>query len=144
MYEVEGKELDYDKEDNKKPGVKPRAPKPKKDLSTPEEKIPSFEEMVDGVLLQLREITIRSYARKNSGAFKFGVAGLKVLATELLDQATEYQGFFSAASFSLAAALFSIGAYGLKQDPQYMENEEKKRKLLEKVKKTDVKKGVKK
>ena len=104
-----------------------------------EEKTPSFEQMVDGVLLQLRETTIRSYARKNSGAFKFGVAGLKVLSTELLDQATEYQGFFSAASFCLAAALLSVGAYNLKQDPQYMENEEKKRKLLEKVEETDVK-----
>ncbi|KKL69867.1 hypothetical protein LCGC14_2110650 [marine sediment metagenome] len=128
----------------KKPGVKPRAPKQKKVEEQQQEQAPSFEQMVDGVLLQLRETTIRSYARKNSGAFKFGVAGLKVLATELLDQATEYQGFFSAASFSLAAALLSIGAYNLKQDPQYMENEEKKRKLLEKVKKTDVKKGAKK
>ena len=109
-----------------------------------EQQVPSFEQMVDGVLLQLRETTIRSYARKNSGAFKFGVAGLKVLSTELLDQSTEYQGFFSAASFMLAAALLSVGAYNLQQDPQYMENEEKKRQLLEKVKKTDVKKGVKK
>ncbi|KKM80558.1 hypothetical protein LCGC14_1338650 [marine sediment metagenome] len=117
--------------------------KVKKVKEQPEEQAPSFEQMVDGVLLQLRETTIRSYARKNSGAFKFGVAGLKVLSTELLDQATEYQGFFSAASFCLAAALLSVGAYGLKQDPQYMENEEKKRKLLEKVKKTDVKKGKK-
>ncbi len=109
-----------------------------------EEKTPSFEQMVDGVLLQLRETTIRSYQRKNSGAFKFGVAGLKVLSTELLDQATEYQGFFSAASFMIAAALLAAGAYNLKQDPNYMENEEKKRKLLEKVKETDVKKEVKK
>ena len=101
---------------------------------------PSFEQMVDGVLLQLRETTIKSYARKNSGAFKFGVAGLKVLSTELLDQATEYQGFFSAASFMLAASLLSIGAYNLKQDSQYMENEAKKRELLEKVEKTDFKK----
>ncbi len=101
---------------------------------------PSFEQMVDGVLLQLRETTIRSYQRKNSGAFKFGVAGLKVLSTELLDQATEYQGFFSAASFCLAAALLSVGAYNLKQDPNYVENEKKKRELLEKVKETDVKK----
>ena len=132
------------KKTTKKPGVKPRAPKQKKIEEQQQEQAPSFEQMVDGVLLQLRETTIRSYARKNSGAFKFGVAGLKVLATELLDQATEYQGFFSAASFSRAAALLSIGAYNLKQNPQYMENEEKKRKLLEKVKKTDIKKGAKK
>ncbi len=108
-----------------------------------EQEAPSFEQMVDGVLLQLRETTIKSYARKNSGAFKFGVAGLKVLSTELLDQATEYQGFFSAASFMLAAALLSVGAYTLKSDPQYMENEKKKRELLKKVKKTDVKKAPK-
>ena len=124
----------------KAPGVKPRAPKPKVE----EQQVPSFEQMVDGVLLQLRETTIRSYQRKNSGAFKFGVAGLKVLSTELLDQATEYQGFFSAASFMIAAALLAAGAYNLKQDPNYMENEEKKRKLLEKVKETDVKKEEKK
>ncbi len=112
-----------------------------KKVKTEKEEVqtPSFEQMVDGVLLQLRETTIKSYARKNSGAFKFGVAGLKVLSTELLDQATEYQGFFSAASFMLAAALLSVGAYTLKSDPQYMENEEKKRELLKKVKATDVK-----
>ncbi|KKM78350.1 hypothetical protein LCGC14_1360740, partial [marine sediment metagenome] len=53
--------------------------KTKKVVEVPvEQQTPSFEQMVDGVLLQLRETTIRSYQRKNSGAFKFGVAGLKV------------------------------------------------------------------
>lgn len=90
-----------------------------KELETAKAEQPVFEQLVDSVLAQLKDTTLKSYARKDAGAFKFGVAGLKVMATELLDQASEYQGFFSAASFSLAAALLSVGAYQLKSDPSY-------------------------
>lgn len=118
-----------------------------KELETVKVEQPVFEQLVDSVLAQLKETTLNSYKRKDSGAFKFGLAGLKVMTTELLDQASEYQGFFSTASFALAAALFAVGAYSLKSNPYYEQTckvpEQPKPKVTPKVKKSKAKKEVK-
>lgn len=112
--------------------TKLKAKRQKKEKKEKTSEQPTFEELVNNVLEQLRETTLNSYVRKNTGAFKFKAAGLKVMATELLDQAVEFQGFFSAASFSLAAALFAVGAYEL-QEKKITHKTKKTKKTEEKI-----------
>mgnify|MGYP001609346414 FL=1 len=91
----------------------------KKTKSAPQtEAAKRFVEVVDAVTAQLRETLVATYARKTTGAFAYGSAGLVSVASELMANAKSAQDLFNASTFMLSAVLSGLGAYGLEGRPQ--------------------------